>query len=1222
MGIGRNNHQVRSKKSERKFQVAGKGGFPRLFHLLIITAVFLFLGFCVQADVTSFPGVSGGGSVTVGGRGGVVIEVTNLNDAGPGSLREACEASGARTVVFRVGGIITLTKAIVVENSYITIAGQTAPGGGITIRSSEGVTQTPLLFKNSHDIIVRYIRVRPGPYANDQAGDCIGTYIHAHNIVIDHCSLSWAKDENTEIFSNSDPAHNVTWSWNIIAEAIGSHSCGMLLGSGVNSNGMHDFSVHHNLFAHNHHRNPLLKVKTVEFINNIIYGWQKYSTQVGGGTTIDIIGNKYVKHPGLSDNRREVIWKPHDPANANPAATGPTGNPSIYFVGNIGHNNSDPNADGWDTMMEMADLKSWGYFENQRTSVPIAYRRTTRRATPTPVNVDNVVNIDDVLLPAIGACRRLDEKGNFVENRDAVDTRVINEYQTLTGSIPATVTNADYPTIASGTPYADNDHDGMADVWETANGLNPNDASDRNGTNLSSEGFTNLEMFLSGTAGTTHLEQLLLDASSGANPNVTYIVSGPSTRDNAFNEMISYYTEQFAKINVPIVDNAVSGMSATEWVNNSRSSGIANAVAASEGDGENTILEFSFGGNSYGEPDIKGILRDAINLYRAEKPKATVILVSPLARNPKDFQAELLTMYQELSVELGLKMVDGTYCTESVHGDSRYYEDGTHPNKWGSRRVVNYICDQILPSELYSVMTLEEAPQQTGWMSIDDINAGLNIRLEKATPSPNSKIGISTVFTTTTTNSNARACGPYTVPENCTIESLSVYHEGDNDTGATLEMAVYADNSGVPGNRLKITSNVQVNNAAGWQTISLPTDITANEGQAIWLAWKFSVNPGMRYANIAGNPVRYDEQNNSLESTFVTGSSTSANYSLFATYTPSTAPNTYTLNVSSGSGDGNYAAGTSVSISANSAPAGQHFTNWTTANGGSFANANSASTTFTMPANNVTITANYADGTTSHSADTDNDWSISQSEVNAFIADYANNNNSVNGDSGSFDDANRITMREVVRVIYLHNGGNAYKGATGTVDGYNIDGSQGDPSSAPLSKPVENNTHTLVCANSADSGAGSFRNAIANSEHGDTITFDESLDKIILASEILIDKSITIDGNGVTIISGDATTRIFRVYNENEDIFVTILNIGIVDASNSGDEFGGAIYNNGENLTLENCLLNGNANIAENGKGGAVYTSGSVTATNCVFTDNSAEEENDIYTTNDAVNND
>ena len=250
---------------------------------------------------------------------------------------------------------------------------------------------------------------------------------------------------------------------------------------------------------------------------------------------------------------------------------------------------------------------------------------------------------------------------------------------------------------------------------------------------------------------------------------------------------------------------------------------------------------------------------------------------------------------------------------------------------------------------------------------------------------------------------------------------------------------------------------------------------------------------------------------------------------------------------------------------------------------------------------------------TPHSADTNSNWNISQPEVDSFISLYNNNNNTEATANGDITPG-RITMREVMRVIYLYNNGGAYQGGQATVDTYDVAGAQGD---AEAPAPVADNTITVV--NSADSGAGSFRDAIADAAPGDTITFSESLEKITLANEIVIDKSVTIDGNGVTIVSGNSETRIFQIYNKNEDIFVSLLNMGIVDANNSIDEFGGAIYNNGENLTLENCLLNNNANTVAEGKGGAVYTSGVLTVKNCVFSNNTAKTDDNIYSTNGDV---
>ncbi|WP_370236522.1 polysaccharide lyase family 1 protein [Brevundimonas sp.] len=235
-----------------------------------------------QSGPLAFPGALGWASVTPGGRGGEIIRVTNLNSEGPGSLRAAIEAEGPRIVVFEVGGVIDLEmKTLRLRNPYITIAGQTAPSPGITlIRGGMDV--------GGHDVIIQHIRIRPGSadqgWMSGWDEDGIAT-VSAYNVIIDHCSLTWATDENLSAsgprFTGSTPeewrrgtSHNITFSNNIIAESLaysthskGEHSKGSLIHDNVTG-----LLIIGNLYAHNYERSPLFKggVHGV-IVNNLIY---------------------------------------------------------------------------------------------------------------------------------------------------------------------------------------------------------------------------------------------------------------------------------------------------------------------------------------------------------------------------------------------------------------------------------------------------------------------------------------------------------------------------------------------------------------------------------------------------------------------------------------------------------------------------------------------------------------------------------------------------------------------------------------------------------------------------------------------------------------------------------------------------------------------------------------------------------------------------------------
>jgi pectate lyase len=251
----------------------------------------------------AFPGAEGFGSQTPGGRGGRIVEVTHLNDGGPGSFRAACEQeTDKRIIVFRTGGVIELKgTGIQLIGDSITVAGQTAPGDGIVIKNGSFVTI-------GHDIIIRGLRFRPGDdtaYEAPDVRDCLGIFGPeadtslggGYNILIDHCSMSWGIDENVSVWF---AARDVTLQWCVIGEALynslhpkGTHGMGLLVGPDCRR-----VTLHHNLLAHNNARVPLVcSGSTTEIINNVVYNWgykAEYSEAHGTGPLFShMIGNYF-----------------------------------------------------------------------------------------------------------------------------------------------------------------------------------------------------------------------------------------------------------------------------------------------------------------------------------------------------------------------------------------------------------------------------------------------------------------------------------------------------------------------------------------------------------------------------------------------------------------------------------------------------------------------------------------------------------------------------------------------------------------------------------------------------------------------------------------------------------------------------------------------------------------------------------------------------------------
>ncbi|MDQ3776919.1 MAG: hypothetical protein M3461_22505 [Pseudomonadota bacterium] len=460
---------------------------------LIVLGLFTFAPTLASA-APSFPGAQGGGAVSVGGRGGQVIEVTNLNDSDAGSLRACVTTSGPRTCVFRVGGTIQLLSQIEIYNPFLTVAGQTAPGGGILL-SGKNISSYTMLHIAANNVIWRYTRIRKGWHPsgageNTNLGTAMFLSGGSNNSIIDHNSVSWNQDEGIAVWHNgTGPVNNITISSNLVAEGLADHATGYIAsGAGVARRaGMTNIDYHHNLTMNEGHRNPAITIKSSRYVNNITYNVQLFDVQVGWpdlSMDTDFIGNLWKAGP-LNNGHHEVAAH---------------GTQSIYMSGNKGYNQSNPAGDQW-----LMANRITGQNGPEVGPVPSGWRRATPMANTThPIIAEPVAGLEASILPIVGASRRLDCNGNWVANRDTVDTRLINQYQTNTGitALPSTEASVGgFPVIAGGTPCTDTDHDGMPDVWETARALNPNNPADRNA--IAKSGYTNLEDYLAGTGSST-----------------------------------------------------------------------------------------------------------------------------------------------------------------------------------------------------------------------------------------------------------------------------------------------------------------------------------------------------------------------------------------------------------------------------------------------------------------------------------------------------------------------------------------------------------------------------------------------------------------------------------------------------------------------------------------------------------------------------------------------
>lgn len=464
-----------------------------------------------QAKIPAFPGAWGGGMYSFGGRGGKVFVVTNLNDSGPGSFREACEAGGPRIVVFNVAGIVRLKERIRIRAPYLTIAGNTAPGDGVCIAGNTVELET-------HDVIVRYLRFRRGETWVGDRNDSVGGN-PTGNIMIDHVSASWGLDENMSMYRHMYqppeggkelklPTVNITIQNSIFSEGLNTynHAFGSTIG-GLNS------TFHHNLWACNSGRNPSVGMYgDFTFANNVLFNW-RHRTVDGGdqNSYFNIISNVFKPGPATPTNAPIAyrILKPE--SERNKTVVDHFGR--AYVTGNIVEGNAKVTANNWDGGVQ-PDVKSHPLDEilaGIRTNAPFPHAllpiqpadktfetvlanagATLPKRDPVDERVVNMVRTGNVTARAgaepVPASTRVGfSKQVVAEIADLVGKGIISD--------PAQV--GGYPEY-KGEPYKDSDGDGLSDDWEKKHGLNPNDPSDAV-KDSDGDGYANIEEFINGT---------------------------------------------------------------------------------------------------------------------------------------------------------------------------------------------------------------------------------------------------------------------------------------------------------------------------------------------------------------------------------------------------------------------------------------------------------------------------------------------------------------------------------------------------------------------------------------------------------------------------------------------------------------------------------------------------------------------------------------------------
>jgi hypothetical protein len=415
------------------------------------------------AALLAFPGAEGAGRLSQGGRGGKVYIVTTLADGGPGSLREAVQAQGPRTIVFALSGTIQLTKPLRIREGRITIAGQTAPGDGITLRDHT-------LEVDADDVVIRYIRSRLGDESRTES-DAIWV-LGGRRIILDHVSASWSVDETLSASANytrpGEGFYDLTVQWSVIANSLthslhakGEHGYGSLIRGGRGSR----VSFHHNLWANHEARMPRPgnysgpdvdpEGAFFDFRSNVFYNWGRdrsgYNADKASLSRYNFVDNAYVAGPNSTAN---IAFNESDTlAHA-------------YFAGNS-MNGAVP-VDPWSLV---TGVQAPGY----RLSAPVDVA---------PVKPE----------PAASAYSRVLARAGASRVRDAVDVAMIEGVRTRTGrQIDSQREMGGWPALRSLPAPADTDRDGMPDAWERAHRLDP---KRDDSAKVMTGGYTALEVYL------------------------------------------------------------------------------------------------------------------------------------------------------------------------------------------------------------------------------------------------------------------------------------------------------------------------------------------------------------------------------------------------------------------------------------------------------------------------------------------------------------------------------------------------------------------------------------------------------------------------------------------------------------------------------------------------------------------------------------------------------